>query len=238
MKARNIFKVMSFDTFIPFFYPAMMFPLRRYRKQAIEMLELKAGERVLVPGVGTGHDLTLLPDDVHIEGVDISHTMLGIGEFKLRMKGKGDTVKLRIADGENLDYEDHTFDKAILSLFLTVVYDPRKALSEVARVVKPGGKILIYDHLLREGQVAPAIARPIDKVLSYSFSSVTRVFEDIVKDQPVTLVKEMPGDAVGFVHSYLLERKAEKKAVVAKKAPSDAKPKAAKRTPRKTETQP
>jgi len=224
MKAQDLFKAMSFDTFIPFFYPAMMFPLRNYRRRAIEALELKPGQRVLIPGVGTGHDVSLLPKDVKVEGVDISHTMVGIGELKLKLNKRDEDVHLQIGDAENLSFEDNSFDSAILSLFLTVVYDPRKALAEVVRVVKPGGKILIFDHLLKEGQVPPAIAKPIDTVLSFSFASVTRVFEDIVEGLPVELVQELPGDAVGFVKGYVLQKKAEKKKAEKKeekKAPAE-----------------
>lgn len=205
MKTGNILKVLSFDTFIPFFYPALMLPLRQYRKKAIEMMNFKAGDKVLVPGVGSGHDLSFLPDDVKVEGIDISDVMVGIGEMKSKI-GKRENVHFSIMDAEELTFPDKSFDKAILSLFLTVVFDPAKAFSEVVRVVKPGGEILIFDHLLRKGQVPPAIAHPLDAVLRYSFASVTRVVEEIIEGHPVTIVKEMPGDPVGFVKGLLLRR--------------------------------
>ncbi|MCP4262128.1 MAG: methyltransferase domain-containing protein, partial [Planctomycetes bacterium] len=136
MKSEDILKVLSFDTFIPFFYPALMLPLRYYRKKAIEMMSFKPGDRILVPGVGSGHDLPFLPEDVTVEGVDISDVMLGIGKLKQKM-AKRENVKFKIMDAEDLKFPDNSFDKAILSLFLTVVYDPNKAFAEVVRVVKP-----------------------------------------------------------------------------------------------------
>ncbi len=206
MKAQDIIKVLSFDTFIPFFYPALMLPLRFYRKKAIEMLHFKSGDNILIPGVGSGHDLPFLPKDVKVEGVDISDVMLGIGNLKLKIN-KRENVHLSIMDAEDLKFPDKNFDKAILSLFLTVAYDPKKAFAEVVRVVKPGGEILIYDHLLRTGEVPKAIAQPIDAVLRYSFASVTRVFDDIIEGLPVSLEEEMEGDPVGFVKGFLLRRK-------------------------------
>jgi phosphatidylethanolamine/phosphatidyl-N-methylethanolamine N-methyltransferase len=206
MKKEDFLKVLSFDTFIPFFYPALMLPLRYYRKKAIEMLSFKPGDRVLIPGVGTGHDIPFIPMDVTVEGVDISDVMLGIGNIKLKFYKERKNVRLSIMDAENLKFPDKSFDKAILSLFLTVVYDPKKAFSEVVRVMKPGGEILVYDHLLRKGEVPPSVAKPVDAVLSYSFASVTRIFDDIIEGHPVSIVKEMPGDPVGFVKSILLTK--------------------------------
>ncbi len=205
MKTEDIIKVLSFDTFIPFFYPALMLPLRYYRKKAIEMLSFKSGDKVLIPGVGSGHDLPFLPEDVEVEGVDISDVMLGIGKLKQKI-AKRENVKFKIMDAEKLEYPDNSFDKAILALFLTVVYDPKKAFAEVVRVVKPGGEILIYDHLIKKGQVPPAIAKPVDAVLSYSFASVTREYEDIVEGHPVSVMKEIQGDPVGFVKGFLLRK--------------------------------
>jgi phosphatidylethanolamine/phosphatidyl-N-methylethanolamine N-methyltransferase len=115
-------------------------------------------------------------------------------------------VRLSVMDAENLKFPDESFDKAILSLFLTVVYDPQKAFSEVVRVLKPGGEILVYDHLLRKGEVPPAVAKSIDKVLSYNFTSITRVIDDIIEGQPVSNVKQMQGDPVGFVKGFLLSK--------------------------------
>jgi len=205
MKTEDIIKVLSFDTFIPFFYPALMLPLRYYRKKAIEMMRFKPGDKVLIPGIGSGHDIPFLPEDVTVEGVDISDVMVGIGKLKQKI-AKRQNVKFKIMDAEKLNYPDDSFDKAILSLFLTVVYDPKKAFGEVVRVIKPGGEILIYDHLIRRGQVSPAVAKPIDTVLSYSFASVTRVFEDITEGHPVSVVQEIQGDPVGFVKGFLLRK--------------------------------
>ncbi|MBF0316961.1 MAG: methyltransferase domain-containing protein [Nitrospirae bacterium] len=203
---KNIVKQLSFNTFIPVFYPALMLPLRGNRKKAINMLNFNAGDRVLVPGVGTGHDLSALPKDVVVEGVDISDVMLGIGKLKLKVLGLDKNVRLKKMDAEDLYYDDKTFDKAILSLFLTVVFNPKKAFAEVVRVLKPGGQILIYDHLFRAGDIPAAVAKPIDAVLSYGFASVTRNLDDIIEGQPVTIEKTTSGDPVGFMKAFVLKK--------------------------------
>jgi len=206
MKLADSFKVLSFNTWILPFYPFLMASIRYWRKKAIGMLSFKPGDKVLIPGVGSGHDLPFIPKDVQIEGVDITDAMLGIAKAKLKIYKREDSVTLRKMDAEQLDYADNSFDKVIMSLFLTVVYDPKKAFAEAVRVVKPGGEILIYDHLLRKGTVPKIIAKPIDAVLSFSFASVTRIFEEIVENQPVELVKVIPGDPVGLVKGFLLKK--------------------------------
>ncbi|MBF0606223.1 MAG: methyltransferase domain-containing protein [Candidatus Magnetobacterium sp. LHC-1] len=203
---KNIVKLLSFNTFIPVFYPALMLPLRGNRKKAINMLNFNAGDRVLVPGVGTGHDLSALPKDVVVEGVDISDVMLGIGKLKIKAMGLDKNVRLKKMDAEDLYYDDNTFDKAILSLFLTVVFNPKKAFAEVVRVLKPGGQILVYDHLFREGDIPANVAKPIDAILSYGFASVTRNLDDIIEGQPVTIDKVTSGDAVGFMKAFVLKK--------------------------------
>ncbi|MBF0515863.1 MAG: methyltransferase domain-containing protein [Nitrospirae bacterium] len=201
---KNAVKLLSFNTFIPVFYPALMLPIRPWRSKAIKMLDFHTGDRVIVPGVGSGHDISSIPKDVHIDGVDISDVMLGIGRLKLKLFGRDKHVTLNKMDAENLLFDDNTFDKAILSLFLTVVFDAKKAFKEIVRVVKPGGQILIFDHLFRKGDVPGIITKPIDAVLSYSFASVARVLDDIIEGQPVTVGKIVKGDPVGFIKGFLL----------------------------------
>lgn len=201
---KNIVKLLSFNTFIPFFYPALMLPISHYRKKAFKMLDIQSGDKILVPGSGSGHDLTMLPKDTEVVGVDISDVMIGISKIKLKAYGKDKNVRVVKMDAEKMDLEDNTFDKAVLSLFLTVVYDPKKAFAEVVRVTKPGGRILVFDHLFRKGELPSIIAKPIDTVLSYSFASITRNIDEIIEGQPVTIENVISGDPVSFVKSFFI----------------------------------
>ncbi|MBF0344003.1 MAG: methyltransferase domain-containing protein [Nitrospirae bacterium] len=203
---KNIFKQVSFNTFIPFFYPMMMMPLRSWRKKAINMCSFKPDDRVLIPGVGSGYDITCLPSDVVVDGVDISEVMLGIARAKQNINGNAQNVRLNIMDAERLEFPADTFDKAILGLFLTCVYDPQKAFAEVVRVVKPGGEILIYDHLFRTNKWTGQLMSYMDVVMKYNFCSVIRAFDDVVKGQPVVVVKEISGDPFGFIRGFLLRK--------------------------------
>jgi ubiquinone/menaquinone biosynthesis C-methylase UbiE len=204
---KNLIKLLSFNTFIPFFYPALMLPLRPFRKKAIAKLHFEPGDKVLVPGVGTGHDLPFIPKDADVTGIDISDVMLGIGSAKLKIFRRNGHTEFLKMDAEELRFDNATFDKAILSLFLTVVFDPDKAFAEVVRVVKPGGEILIYDHLMRKGDMPDKVVKPIESIMRYGFTSVTRSLDDIIEGQPVEVKESFTGDAVGFVKGFLLVRK-------------------------------
>ncbi|QWR77575.1 class I SAM-dependent methyltransferase [Candidatus Magnetomonas plexicatena] len=170
------------------------------------MCNFKSGDKLIIPGVGTGYDLPDIPAGVIIHGVDISDVMLGIAKTKLRLHEKNNNINLSIMDAEKLDFPSNTFDKAILGLFLTCVYDPQKAFAEIVRVMKPGGEILIYDHLLRTNKWTRPIISHLDILMKYNFCSVIRVFEDVIKDQPVTVIKEKKGDPFGFIRGFLLRK--------------------------------
>ncbi|MCG6552213.1 MAG: methyltransferase domain-containing protein [Candidatus Magnetominusculus sp. LBB02] len=203
-KLKNILKQLSFNTFIPFFYPMMMLPLRGWRRKSIALLSFNAGDRVIIPGVGSGYDLPHIPVGVTVDGIDISEVMLAIARNKNRHRKQ--EITLHIMDGENLDFPDNTFDKAILDLFLTCVYDPVRAFSEIVRVVKPGGEILIYDHLISVPKWAAPFMSVIDVVMKYNFCTVIRVFDDVIKGQPVTVAREIKGDPFGFIKGFLLRK--------------------------------
>jgi ubiquinone/menaquinone biosynthesis C-methylase UbiE len=204
LQPKNFIKQLSFNTFIPYCYPFMMYPLKLWRKKAIGMMSFKKGDHVLIPGAGTGYDFTMLPDYVTVTGVDISDVMLGIARTKAGLLGLNDRVRLVHMDGENLKFEDASFDKAILGLFLTCVYDPKKAFSEVVRVVKPGGEILIYDHLVGRQKWSTKLLSSMDTILKYNFCSFIREIDAIIEGQPVLIIKNIPGDPFGFVKGFLL----------------------------------
>ncbi|MBF0607632.1 MAG: methyltransferase domain-containing protein [Candidatus Magnetobacterium sp. LHC-1] len=203
---KNKFKQLSFNTFIPFFYPMMMLPLRGWRKKAIQMCSFRPADRVIIPGIGSGYDLPYLPNDVVVDGVDISEVMLGIAAAKLKLQGNGQNIRLTIMDAEHLDFPADTFDKAILDLFLTCVYDPQRAFAEVVRVMKPNGEILIYDHLIRTNKWTGTMMSYMDTVMKYNFCSVIRPFDDIIQGQPVEVVREIKGDPLGFIRGFLLRK--------------------------------
>lgn len=121
--------------------------LERARRRSLALLALQQGERVVVPGVGTGLDLPMLPAGVEAVGLDLSPQMLG----RARRKRSPASVELREGDAQALPFPEASFDAAVLHLLVSVVPDGGRAFAEAWRVVKPGGRLVIFDKFLGEG---------------------------------------------------------------------------------------
>ena len=118
-----------------------------WRKKAIKMLEPAAPKQILDIATGTGdfalQALKLNPDK--IIGVDISNGMLEKGREKIRNKGLHEKIELRYGDSENLEFTDNKFDAVIVSFGVRNFEDLRAGLSEIRRVLKPGGSAVILE---------------------------------------------------------------------------------------------
>ena len=105
----------------------------------------RARGRVLEVAVGTGKNLPCYPPQVEeIVGIDLSPAMLA--EARRRATDLGMEVELREADAEALPFPDASFDTVASSLSTCTFPDPVRALSEMRRVCKPDGQILLLEH--------------------------------------------------------------------------------------------
>lgn len=105
----------------------------------------RAKGRTLEVAVGTGANLPLYPAGVELTAIDFSPGMLG--RARRRAEELGRAVELRVGDAHALDFPDASFDTVVATLFLSSVADDRRAASEFFRVLKPGGRLLILDHV-------------------------------------------------------------------------------------------
>jgi ubiquinone/menaquinone biosynthesis C-methylase UbiE len=105
----------------------------------------RASGRTLELAIGTGLNLPFYPDGVRLTGVDLSPAMLAVA--RQRSRKLGIDAQLLVGDAHALDFPDDTFDTVISTLFFSSVPDPRQAAAEVLRVLKPGGRLLLLDHV-------------------------------------------------------------------------------------------
>lgn len=121
---------------------------QRWRRAAVRALELERGARVLDVATGTG-DLAILlaqgAPGVRVTGIDPSRRMLEIGQEKVRARGMAERIELTTGDGERLPFEDASFDRAAVAFGIRNIPDRVQALREMARVVRPGGRIAILE---------------------------------------------------------------------------------------------
>lgn len=146
-------------------YDRIMHPIfGATRKSAIKLLDLQADESVLIPGVGTGLDLPLIPSSVLVTGIDLNPAMLD----KARAKINGTNVTLAIMNAQALQFPDNMFDAVILNLILSVVPDGAAAFAEAWRVLRPGGRVVIFDKFL-SAEEQPSLFR---NLLGYAIRSI------------------------------------------------------------------
>lgn len=120
----------------------------RWRKKAIKLLKADQPKRILDIATGTGDFAleaasSLSPEEVI--GVDISEGMLEVGRKKVIKQGKEKIVQLRSGDSEDLQFEDNYFDSLIVAFGVRNFENLEKGLSEMLRVVRPGGKLVIVE---------------------------------------------------------------------------------------------
>jgi len=126
------------------------------RVAAINLLEIKPGDRVLEVGVGTGLNLPLYPRDCSVAGIDISVEMLRKARERAKeLERTG--VTLSVMDASNLEFPADTFDHVLATYVISAVPDPVKTLLEMRRVCKPGGHVVILNHFKSENPVLGAL---------------------------------------------------------------------------------
>jgi ubiquinone/menaquinone biosynthesis C-methylase UbiE len=110
-----------------------------------EWLGERARGRVLEVAIGTGLNLPHYPADVTITGIELSPAMLAVARQRATALGRG--VDLREGDAEHLPFEDASFDTVVCALSLCTIPNPDAALAEMRRVLGPGGRLLLLDHI-------------------------------------------------------------------------------------------
>jgi ubiquinone/menaquinone biosynthesis C-methylase UbiE len=110
-----------------------------------EWLGERAHGRVLEVGIGTGRNLPYYPPGAAITGIELSPAMLAIA--RERAAGLGREADLREGDAERLPVGDAAFDTVVCALSLCTIPDPAAAIGEMKRVLVPGGRLLLLDHI-------------------------------------------------------------------------------------------
>jgi ubiquinone/menaquinone biosynthesis C-methylase UbiE len=173
-----------------------------HRQASLRLLDPKAGERILIVGAGTGGDLPFVPPGCLVVANDLTPAMLTRARARLRPG-----LHLVLSDGHELAFRTQSFDAVVLHLILAVIPDPDRCLQEVARVLRSGGRIAVFDKFVRSRRPS-AFLRMVNLVANLLFTDVTRRFEDILDRSGSSLVVSHDESALaGGFFRYILLRK-------------------------------
>lgn len=179
------------------------------RAAAIAAAE-SVGGRILEVGVGTGISLERYSRNNRITGIDISAPMLRKAQERVRALGLSNVDALSVMDAAKLAFADSSFDVVVAQYVITAVPDPDATLDEFARVVRPGGEIILVNHLgaesgpraLFEAAFAP-IARRLGWRPEFRFE---RIANWAARHGGVTLVERRPMPPMGHFSLIRFQR--------------------------------
>lgn len=165
------------------------------RNKSIKELGINPDDEVLIVGAGTGLDLEFIADNCHITATDITPAMIA------QTIKKNVVLKLNLTavvmDGQHLNFADNSVDKIILHLILSVIPDPVLCLKECERVLKPGGRITIFDKFVPKGRALSFVRKFFNPVTNLLFSNINCRFESIVSETGLIIESDVPADFNG-----------------------------------------
>jgi ubiquinone/menaquinone biosynthesis C-methylase UbiE len=122
----------------------------------------QASGEVLEVAIGTGLNLPYYPHDVRLTGIEYSPAMLQLA--RRRADELGRKVDLREGDAHALDFPDGSFDTVVCTYGLCAIPDEPKAIAEMWRVLRPGGLLLLADHVAGSSRPVRAVQRALEWV--------------------------------------------------------------------------
>ena len=170
-------------------YDALVGPLAsRPRRRVMTALELRPGDRLVIPGCGTGLDLPLLPEGVRVVALDLSSEMLE----RARRKRTRARVELRLGDAMALDLPEASFDAALLNLIVAVAPDGARVITEALRVLRPGGRMVIFDKFLPDDRAPGPLRRRLGAIVDRLGTDPNRRLGDLLGDRHGLVVSDEP----------------------------------------------
>ena len=118
----------------------------RGRKASIAAAE-RVGGRILEVGVGTGISLPDYARTNRLVGIDISAPMLRKAQERVVEHGLANVEALAVMDAKHLAFPDDAFDVIVAQYVITAVPDPEATLDDFIRVLKPGGELILVNHI-------------------------------------------------------------------------------------------
>lgn len=148
-----------------------------WRNEVLKIVKKNKPTSILDVATGTG-DLAIVSSKAKPEkiiGIDISEEMLKVGIEKVKKKGLQNIIELKVADSEDLPFEDHSFDLAMVAFGVRNFEDLKKGLSEIKRVLKKDGLLIILEFSLPQNF-------PMKQLYSFYSNNILPTFGRIISN--------------------------------------------------------
>ncbi|HEY0328633.1 MAG TPA: class I SAM-dependent methyltransferase [Rhodopseudomonas sp.] len=140
-------------------YDAICGPVMLKGRRAAAAEARSLGGKILEVGVGTGLSFDDYDATTEITGIDLCEPMLEKARAKMATGRYPWVKRVEVMDAHRMAFPDASFDCVVAQFVITLVANPEQVLSECHRVVKPGGRIILVNHLYSEVGVAAAVER-------------------------------------------------------------------------------
>jgi len=197
----------SYTLLAPIYDTMVSGPIDAYRFKSLSRVKNAADKQILINGIGSGLDIPYLPEEPCYTGTDITPAMLN----RARKRASNHSIKIdfQVADSQSLPFQDNSFDAIIMHLILAVVPNPELALNEACRVLKPGGKIYIFDKFIQTGQLA-IMRRLLSIFIRHIATRTDVIFEEVLKICPqLEVIHDEPALAKGWFRLIELNKQEE-----------------------------
>ncbi len=161
-------------------YNRVVRPLELGRRRAIELVNIQPNETVLLLGAGTGLDLQYLPSHAKYTAIDITPSMLQ--QCQQQAEAMQFDMTCKVMDGQQLEFEDESFDVVVLNLILAVIPDPIACIKQVQRVLKPKGRVVIFDKFIPDSSRASVLRKLLNLFTRFGFSDINRKLGPILQE--------------------------------------------------------
>lgn len=145
---------------------------RRSHAWRQKLWALAQGPRILEVGVGTGKNIEFWPAEMDVIGIDLTPGMLE--NARRRAEKLNRKANLRLGDVQALDFSDASFDTIISTFVFCSVPDPVLGLRELGRVVRPGGQILLLEHMRSANPIMGSMMDIFNLVVRYLGMNINR----------------------------------------------------------------
>lgn len=133
----------------------------------------QARGNVLDLAVGTGRNFDYYPADVHLVGIDLSPEMIALARHRADHDSR--SVDLQEGNAQSLNFPDASFDTVVCTFSMCNIPDQEQALGEMHRVLRPGGRLLLVDHVASTNTVVLTVQRILETLtLRFSAEHLTR----------------------------------------------------------------